>query len=144
MSMNGFCDKGWIRVDLKPLYTLHITYENKRRKIQRLSKSKPKTAKKLMDKYSKRHRNRVCDFLHKLITEIVKRFKDYEHDFEDLEKQGMFTKRKTHNRVISRQNWKQIIALMGYKGNIRLINPYNSTKICPRCVKNEAPKGAGS
>ncbi len=36
LSMDGFCDKGWIRVDLKPLYTLHITYENKRRKIQTL------------------------------------------------------------------------------------------------------------
>ena len=127
LSMDGFCDKGWIRVDLKPLYTLHITYENVRRRIQRLSKSKPKTAKKLMEKYSKRYGNRVRDFLHKLTTEIAERFKDYEHGFEDLEKQGMFIKRKTHNRVISRQNWKQIVALMSYKANIRLLNPRNST-----------------
>jgi len=32
LSMDGFCDKGWIKVNLKPLYTLHITYENLRRK----------------------------------------------------------------------------------------------------------------
>jgi len=133
LSMDGFCDKGWIRVDLKPLYTLHITYENLRRKIQSLSKTKPKTAKRLMQKYSKRYRNRVKDFLHKLTTKIANEFKDYEHGFENLEKQGMFTKRKTHNRVISKQNWKQIIQLMSYKANIRLLNPYNSTKTCPRC-----------
>lgn len=24
LSIDDFCDKGWIRVDLKPLYTLHI------------------------------------------------------------------------------------------------------------------------
>ena len=133
LSMDGFCDKGWTRVDLKPLYTLHITYENLRRKIQSLSKTKPKTAKRLMQKYSKRYRNRVKDFLHKLTTKIANEFKDYEHGFENLEKQGMFTKRKTHNRVISKQNWKQIIQLMSYKANIRLLNPYNSTKTCPRC-----------
>jgi len=133
LSIDGFCDKGWIRVDLKPLYTLHITYENKRRKIQRLSKTKPKTAKRLMQKYSQRYRDGVKDFLHKLTTMLAKEFKDYEHGFENLEKQGMFGKCKIHNRVISKQNWKQIISLMSYKANVRLLNPYNSTKTCPRC-----------
>jgi len=133
LSIDGFCDKGWIRVDLKPLYTLHITYENKRRKIQRLSKTKPKTAKRLMQKYSQRYRNRVKDFLHKLTTMLAKEFKDYEHGFENLEKQGMFGRCKIHNRVVSKQNWKQTIALMSYKTNVRLLNPRNSTKTCPRC-----------
>ncbi|WP_280097289.1 transposase [Staphylothermus marinus] len=133
LSMDGFCDRGWVRVDLKPLYTLHITYENLRRKIQRLVKRKSKTARKLMEKYSRRHRNRVRDSLHKLTTGIAREFKDYEHGFEDLEKYGMFSKRKTHNRVISRQNWKQIISLMSYKASVKLLNPRNSTKTCPRC-----------
>ena len=133
LSIDGFCDKGWIRVDLKPLYTLHITYENIRRKIQRLSKNKQKTAEKLMRKYSQRHRKRVKDFLHKLTTKLANEFKGYEHGFESLEKQGMFTKRKIHNRVISKQNWKQIITLMSYKANVRLLDPRNSTKTCPRC-----------
>ena len=133
LSMDGFCDKGWIRVDLKPLYALHITYENLRRKIQSLSKTKPKTAKRLMRKYSQRYRNRVKNFLHKLTTKLANKFKDYEHGFENLEKQGMFGGCKIHNRVVSKQNWKQIIALMSYKANVRLLNPRNSTKTCPRC-----------
>ena len=98
-----------------------------------MSKTKPKTAKRLMQKYSQRYRNRVKDFLHKLTTKLANEFKDYKHGFGGLEKRGMFTKRKTHNRVISKQNWKQIIQLMSYKANIRLLNPYNSTKTCPRC-----------
>ena len=133
LSMDGFSDKGWTKIDLKPLYTLHIIYENKRRKIQKLSKTKPKTAKRLMEKYSKREKNRVRDFLHKLTTKLTKEFKGYEHGFENLEKQGMFNSRKTHNRVISKQNWKQIIQLISYKANVRLLNPNYSTKTCPRC-----------
>jgi len=133
LSMDGFCDKGWVRVDLKHLYTLHITYENIRRKIQGLSKTKPKTAKKLMQKYSERERNRVKDFLQKLTTRLAKEFKDYEHGFENLEKEGMYGKRKTHNRAISEQNWRQIIQLMSYKANVKMLDPRNSTKTCSRC-----------
>jgi len=133
LSMDGFCDRGWIRVDLKPLYTLHVTYENIRRRIQKLAKKKPKTSRGLMKKYSERHRNRVRDFLHKLTTKLAREFKDYEHGFEDLNKQGMFNDRRTHNRVVSRQNWKKIIELMSYKSKVKLIDPRNSTKTCPRC-----------
>ena len=133
LSMDGFCDRGWVRVDLKPLYTLHITYENLRRKIQRLTKTKPRTAERLKRKYSERYRNRVRDFLHKLTTKLAREFRDYEHGFEDLEKRGMFNRRKVHNRAISRQNWKQIIGLMSYKASVKLLNPRNSTRTCPRC-----------
>lgn len=133
LSMDGFCDRGWIRVDLKPLYTLHITYENIKRKLQSLSKTNPKTAKRLMEKYSKRHKNRVKDFLHKLTTKLAEEFKDYEHGFENLDKLGMYNDRRAHNRAISKQNWKQIVLLMGYKSQVKLLNPKNSTKTCPRC-----------
>lgn len=133
LSMDGFCDKGWIRIDLKPLYTMHIAYENKRRKLQRLSKEKPKTARRLLEKYSKRHKNRVKDFLHKLTTELAREFRGYEHGFENLEKQGMFNNKRVHNRVISRQNWRQIVTLMSYKARVKLLDPRNSTKTCPRC-----------
>ncbi len=132
-SLDGFCNWGWIKVDLKQLYTLHITYENKRRKIQKLSKTKPKTAKRLMQKFSQRYRNRIGDYLHKLTTDLARGFKDYEHGFEDLDKRGMFNGCKKHNRVISKQNWKQIVLLMSYKTNVRLLDPKNSTKTCPRC-----------
>ena len=133
LSMDGFCDRGWIKVNLKPLYTLHITYENLRRKIQNLSKTKPKTAKRLMQKYSRRYRNRVKDFLHKLTATLTNEFRDYRHGFENLEKQGMYSKRRRHNREISKQNWKTIIQHMNYKGKVKLIDPKYTSSTCPLC-----------
>ena len=135
LSMDGFCDKGWIKVNLKPLYTLHIIYENKRRKIQSLAKKKPKTAKKLLRKYSAREVNRVRDFLHKLTTKLVEEFKDYEHGFENLEKQGMYNKYRRHNREVSKQNWKTIIQYIKYKA-FRVqndIDPRGTSSTCPMC-----------
>ena len=133
LSMDGFCDKGWIKVNLKPLYTLHITYENKRRKIQSLAKRKPRTAKKLSRKYNAREVNRVKDFLHKLTTKLVEEFKDYEHGFENLEKQGMYNRYRRHNREVSKQNWKTIIQFMNYKSKVKLVNPKNTSSTCPMC-----------
>jgi len=40
-----------------------------------------------MQKYSSRYRNKVKDFLHKLTTELANEFRDYEHGFENLEKE---------------------------------------------------------
>jgi len=135
LSMDGFCDKGWIKINLKPLYTLHVTYENKRRKIQSLAKRKPRTAKKLSRKYNAREVNRVKDFLHKLTTKLVEEFKDYEHGFENLEKQGMYNRYRRHNREVSKQNWKQIIQFMKYKA-FRVqtnIDPRGTSSTCPLC-----------
>ncbi|MBS7288700.1 MAG: transposase, partial [Candidatus Freyarchaeota archaeon] len=59
------------RYDLRQLYHIHRTYEIKRQRIQKLAR-KPKTSKKLLEKYSKRERNRAKDFMHKLTTQIVR------------------------------------------------------------------------
>jgi len=50
----------------------------------------------------------------------------------------MFSKRKIHNGIISKQNWMEIITLISYKAKVKLVNP----KTCPRC-ENKAPKGVG-
>ncbi len=43
-----------------------------------------------MRKYPQRYKNRVRGYLHKLTTDLARGFKDYEHGFEDLDKQRMF------------------------------------------------------
>jgi len=35
-----------------------------------------------------------------------------------------------------------IIPMMGYKADVKILNPYNSTKRCYRCGMTNAPKGA--
>ena len=64
------------RYDLKELYHAHRVYEAKRQRIQRLSKLKPKTSKRLMRKYSRRERNRARGFMQKLMTEIARNLKE--------------------------------------------------------------------
>jgi len=65
-SMDGFWEKGYVNISLRELYSIHITYHNKRRRVQRLAKTKPRCAKKLPEKMSEREQNRTRDMIHKL------------------------------------------------------------------------------
>ncbi|MEM0079353.1 MAG: transposase [Nitrososphaerota archaeon] len=132
-TLDGFNPKlGWIRVDLTELFHIHRVYELKRQRLQSLASKKP-SIKKILKKYSMRERNRAKDFLHKLTTEISKRYADYIHVFEDLEKEAMLNDSREHNRIIKKSNWKTIVKLMSYKSSIMLIDPKNTTKQCSRC-----------
>jgi len=64
-----------------------------------------------------------------------------EDGFERFEKRRMLSNRK-NNRNIVKSDWKTIVALMGYKADVKILNPYNSTKRCSRCGMTNAPKGA--
>ncbi|PUA30978.1 MAG: transposase, partial [Candidatus Terraquivivens tikiterensis] len=57
-----------IETDLR---TIHTTYFNIIRNVQRLRKFKPKTAKRLLKKYSGRRRRKVADECHKIARNIV-------------------------------------------------------------------------
>ena len=133
-SLDGFGDIGYVKIDIKQLYTIHITYHNIRRKLQQLLRKTPKTARKLLKKYNERERNRVKDFINKITTQISKKFGEYVHCFEKLQKQGMFDWSKKHNRDISVINWRTIKQKLEYKViKMREINPKYSTKTCSRC-----------
>ena len=89
-NVTGLMNNRIARFDLRELYHIHRVYEEKRRKIQKLSKTKPKTAKKLMQKYSKREKNRAKDFMHKLTTTIARELASTKSGaiLEDLKQQG--------------------------------------------------------
>ncbi len=132
------------KIDLKKLYGIRVHYFKKRRRIQKLSKCKPKTSKRLMEKYSKREKRRIDDILHKITANIVR----------ELVKEGIspvFEKLKglnynaTRNRHAKRKNrkvsslpyWKiqrfieYKMAWHGYKTHY--VNAKNTSKTCPRC-----------
>ncbi len=139
-SIDGFNPEiGWIKVDLTKLFRIHRAYELKRKRLQRRASKKP-SLKKLLDKFSKRERNRAKDLVHKLTTYLTGAFNNYFHGFENLKK--MFTKSRKHNRNVAKSYWKAIIGLMSYKSEVRILNLRNSTKRCSRCGMMNAPKGA--
>jgi len=70
-NVTALINGGVVRYDLRRLYHVHRVYEEKRRRIQKLSKRKPRTAGRLMRKYSRREKDRARDFMHKLTARIA-------------------------------------------------------------------------
>jgi len=98
LTLDGYDGEKDYTIDLKDIYTIHRTYELKRRRIQNLP---PKTAEKLLQKYRSRERKRVNDILHKIAKQLANRT----NIFEDLHN---FKERiaKTKSRSMNRQNSK--------------------------------------
>jgi putative transposase len=141
-SLDGFNPYiGWIRVDLTKLFHIHRVYEIKRSRLQQVTSNKP-SLRKVLDKYSKREKNRTKDLLHRITTHITDEFKGYIHGFEDLRKSRMLNGSKEHNRNVSKSDWKMIINFMNYKSNVILLDPKNTSKRCSRCGMINALKGA--
>jgi putative transposase len=132
-SMDGFSpETGWIRIDLNRLHKIHNTYINKRRRINKLASKKKVVGKRSKEKYSKRERNRCSQITHEITNEVKEIAKC--HGFENLDKSGMFNKRgKKWNRELGYTNWKDITRIMEYKSDIKLIDPYHTSKDCSRC-----------
>jgi putative transposase len=129
-------------VDLSEAYQIHRVYELKRRRLQQAASKKPKLQLRL-NKYSARERNRVRDLIHKETTKLawppVQRF------FEDLSKEKMYTRGRSHNRRLAKSDWKMLQSFLTYKAGkpVGLLNLYNSTRRRPRCGEvNEALNGA--
>jgi len=132
-SLDGFSPKhGWVRVDLSKLYHIHRVHEVKRKKAQRVA-SRKFSVKERASRHGERERNRARDYIHKLTTELTRTFPNTVHGFEDLSKNNMYGHSRKHNRDVGKQNWKQIVQYMSYKGRVELVDPKNSSSTCPAC-----------
>ena len=141
-NITGLINGRIVKFDLKGLYHIHRVYEEKRRKIQKLSKTKPKTAKKLMEKYSKRERNRARDLMHKITATIARELVSIKHGaiLEDLRriKERILNGHKKLNRKLSKWNCRTFQSMLEYKLKwfglpVKHVNPFNSSKTCPFC-----------
>jgi putative transposase len=141
-NITAFIDGGVERYDLRKLYHIHRVYETKRRRIQRLSKFKPKTSKRLMRKYSRRERNRAKDFMHKLTTEVAGRLKESSSGavMERLKgiKNNVLNSSRKQNRKLSKWNARIFQFMLEYKLKwlelpVKYVNAKNTSKTCPLC-----------
>ncbi|MEM3575819.1 MAG: IS200/IS605 family accessory protein TnpB-related protein, partial [Thermoproteota archaeon] len=117
-NVTAFIDGEIKRYDLRELYHIHRTYETKRQRIQKLSKIKPETSKRLLEKYSKREKNRAKDFMHKLTTATVRELKEVRSGaiLEDLKniKEKVLRKSKENNRKLSKWNARTFQFMLEY------------------------------
>ncbi|MEM3832365.1 MAG: transposase [Thermoprotei archaeon] len=130
------------RYDLRELYHIHRTYETKRQRIQKLSKIKPLTSKRLLEKYSKREGSRAKDFMHKLTTQVAGELKEKDCGaiLENLKgiKRRILNKSKDMNRKLSKWSARAFQLMLEYKLKwlnlpVKYVNPANSSKTCPVC-----------
>ncbi|MEM3790982.1 MAG: transposase [Thermoproteota archaeon] len=142
MNVTSSIDGEIKRYDLKELYHIHRTYETKRQRIQKLSRLKPETSKRLLEKYSKREKNRAKDFMHKLTTQIARELKEKNCGaiLENLKgiKRRILNDSKKMNRKLSKWNARTFQFMLEYKLlwnglSVKYVNPKNSSKTCPVC-----------
>jgi len=121
LSLDGFSLRiGFIRVDLKPLQSMKITYEKKKRVAQ------SKGLKNIYGKYVARERNRERDFVNKIASGLTRLFPNTIHVFEDLEKEELISKRKTsksRRKRNARTPWKIIHKKISEKAIVVKVSP---------------------
>lgn len=141
-NVTAFIDGKTERYDLKELYHIHRAYEIKRQRVQKLSKFKPKTARKLLNKYSKREKNRAGDFMQKPTTNIARALEEKSCGaiLENLKgmKGLVLNGLKDANRKLSKWNARTFQSMLEYKLKwlglpVKYVNPANSSKTCPAC-----------
>ncbi len=139
-----------VRYDLRQLYHVHRVYEEERRKLQKLSKRKPRTAERLMWKYSRRERSRARDFMHKLTARIAGELEELRSGaiLEDLKgiKGRLLHGAKSLNRKLSKWNARTFQLMLKYKLKwlglpVKYVNPSYSSRTCPLCSGRMAAYG---
>jgi putative transposase len=152
LSVDGFSpSSGFDKVSLKEAYTLHVTYDNKHRRVQQRLCKKKRVYSHLIEKYESRERNRVKGELHRVANnEVLRRHEEHSHVFENTVKRGMLSKRRRRsrrrwNREISLVDWRLLYGIVGYKADASTVSAWGTTMICPRCGgKNVVPPTANA
>ena len=128
---------------------MHTTYFDIRRRIQKLAKHKPKTARRLLRKYSGREKARARDLCHKISRKIVDFAKRYGFGIimEDLKgiRERMNCGRMLNRRLHS-WNFRRLQFYVEYKAKLEglpvvYVNPRGTSSLCPMCGGRLVPNG---
>jgi putative transposase len=137
-----------LRIDHE-LRAIHTTYFNIRRRVQKLAKHKPKTAQRLLKKYSGREKMKTRDLCHKISREVVDFAK--QHGFgiimEDLKGiRKRINKGRMLNRRLHSWNFRKLQFYIEYKARLEglpviYVNPKGTSTLCPICGGKLASNG---
>ncbi|MCQ5340779.1 MAG: RNA-guided endonuclease TnpB family protein [Candidatus Methanomethylicia archaeon] len=127
----------------------HTTYFNIRRNIQKLAKYKPKTAQRLMKKYSGREKRKTKDLCHKISRIIINFAKQYGFGIimEDLKGiRKYINKGRILNRRLHSWNFRKLQFYIDYKAKLEglpviYVNPKGTSSLCPICGGKLASNG---
>jgi len=124
---------------LKELYSLKYGMELKRGEIQSFASKHGRKGELLLRKYSHRKRNKVMDYVHKFVNELLETYPVTTFAVEKLNKQEMFQDADDKlSKKISRTVWRSIHRVLRHKAPlygslVKEVNPHLTSKSCPRC-----------
>jgi putative transposase len=131
------------------LRAIHTTYFNVRRRIQKLAKCKPKTARKLLKKYSRREKMKAKDLCHKISRVIVDFAKQHTfgilmEDLKGIRERIKYGRRM--NRRLHAWNFRRLQFCIEYKAKLEglpvvHVNPRGTSSLCPICGGKLASNG---
>jgi len=145
--------------DLRNVYHIHRTYEEKQRRIQKMKKQKPLTAARIQSKYAKRRKRRVRQLLHVLASHVAQIAKESSvrivfGDLKGIREKGNKERRRWRrkerekmNRRLNSWNFRLLQFLCEYKvldqghQTIYVSEAYTS-RTCPVCGCIREPNGA--
>jgi putative transposase len=113
--------------------------ELRRGRVQRFASRHGRRGRELMEKYSRRERNRVRDYVHKLVNKVLEMYPAATFAVEKLDKQKMFEGAGGGlSRKIARTTWRMIHSTLKYKALLRgsyvkEVDPRLTSRSCPRC-----------
>ena len=145
--------------DLRKVYHIHRTYEEKQRRIQKMKKEKPLTAAKIQSKYAKRRKRRVRQLLHVLGSHIAQIAKERGvrvvfGDLKGIREKGNKKRRKwkkknrkNMNRRLNSWNFRLLQFICEYKvlaqGHQTIyVSEAWTSRTCPVCGCMREPNGA--
>ena len=131
------------------LRTIHTTYSNIIRRIQKLKKFKHKTAEMLLKKYSGRRRRKAKDECHKIAKRIVQFAKQHHMGIimEDLKGiRRRINYNKNLNRRLHSWNFRRLQFYIEYKAKLErlpvvYVKPKHTSSLCPICGGRLASNG---
>ncbi len=124
---------------MKELYSLKYGMELKRGEIQSFASKHGRKGELLLRKYSHRERNKVMDYDHKFVNELLETYPVTTFAVEKLNKQEMFQDADDKlSKKISRTVWRSIHRVLRHKAPlydsfVKEVNPHLTSKSCPRC-----------
>jgi len=157
-TLDAYDGEKFVTFSLRELYSLKYGMQLKRGKIQSFTSKHGRKGKDLIQsfaskrgrkgkvlvrKYSHRERNRVLDYVHKFVNELLEMYPVTTFAVEKLNKQGMFQDADEElSKRISRTVWGSIHRVLKYKAPlygsfVEEVNPHLTSKSCPRWVSRK-------
>ena len=138
-TLDAYDGEKFVAFSLRELYSLKYGMELKRGRIKSFASKHGRKGELLSRKYSHRERNRVRDYVHKFVNELLEMYPVTTFAIEKLNKQSMFQDADDRfSKKISRTVWRSIHRVSKYKAPlygslVKEVNPHLTSKSCPRC-----------